>query len=79
MRKKIEGIILVVLTVIICVCAIYVARSIAEPYIEFTPQCADDNNTASKCKLYGPIEVITCTDGDTVGTDCGILIQCMVQ
>lgn len=33
-------------------------------YIELYPK-------AAQSRLFGPIEVITCTDGDTVGTDCG--------
>jgi len=45
--------------------SLYLAGSaLSGPYIEIYP--ADPNS-----RLFGPIEVITCTDGDTVGTDCG--------
>ena len=38
--------------------------SYAGSYIELYPK-------APQSKLYGPIDVVTCTDGDVVGTDCG--------
>ena len=38
--------------------------SYAGSYIELYPK-------APESRLFGPIEVVTCTDGDVVGTDCG--------
>ena len=41
-----------------------VANAIAGSYIELFPK-------ENESRLFGPIEVITCTDGQLVGTDCG--------
>lgn len=43
---------------------LFSATAYAAPYVTLYPQDANSH-------MWGPIEVVTCTNGDILGTDCG--------